>query len=97
MAILNLMKFNLGYKMKPIRQYPAYSPSDLLDKLMYLFNLKNEISFSKKFGFSPSHISKLRHKRTVISPNFLLRIHDISQISISELKKMMKDKRKYFS
>lgn len=83
--------------MKSVKEYPAYSPSDLLDKLMILFNLKNDLSFSKKFGFSPSHISKLRHKRTVISPNFLLRIHDISQISISELKKMMKDKRKYFS
>jgi hypothetical protein len=83
--------------MKTIKDYPAYSPSDLLDQLMTLFNLKNDLSFSKKFGFSPSHISKLRHKKTVISPNFLLRIHDTSQISISELKKMMKDKRKYFS
>ena len=83
--------------MKAMKDYPAYSPSDLLDKLMYLFNLKNDISFSKKFGFSASHISKLRHKKILISSNFLLRIHDISQISISELRKMMKDKRKYFS
>jgi hypothetical protein len=83
--------------LKVMKDYPAYSPSDLLDKLMYLFNLKNDISFSKKFGFSASHISKLRHKKILISSNFLLRIHDISQISISELRKMMKDKRKYFS
>lgn len=83
--------------MKVLKEYPAYSPSDLLDKLMYLFNLKNDVSFSKKFGFSASHISKLRHKKIHISPNFLLRIHDTTQISISELKKMMKDKRKYFS
>ncbi len=83
--------------MKTNKDYPAYSPSDLIDKLMILFNLKNDLSFSKKFGFSPSHISKLRHKKTVISPNFLLRIHDASQISIFELKKMLKDKRKYFS
>jgi hypothetical protein len=83
--------------MKTNKDYPAYSPSDLIDKLMILFNLKNDLSFSKKFGFSPSHISKLRHKKTVISPNFLLRIHDASQISIIELKKMLKDKRKYFS
>jgi len=83
--------------LKAMKDYPAYSPSDLLDKLMYLFNLKNDISFSKKFGFSASHISKLRHKKILISSNFLLRIHDISQISISELRKMMKDKRKYFS
>ena len=47
--------------LKVMKDYPAYSPSDLLDKLMYLFNLKNDISFSKKFGFSASHISKLRH------------------------------------
>ena len=83
--------------MKAVKVYPAYSPSDLLDKLIFLFNLKSDVSFSKKFRCSASHISKLRHKKTLISPNFLLRIHDVSQISISELRKMMKDKRKYFS
>ena len=30
--------------MKAVKVYPAYSPSDLLDKLMYLYNLKNNIS-----------------------------------------------------
>ena len=84
-------------KVKPIKNYPAYSPSDLLDELKTLLNLKNDLSFSKKFGFSPAHISKLRHKKAVVTPHFLLRIHDISQISISDHKKMMKDNRKFFS
>ena len=83
--------------MKPIKNYPAYSPSDLLDELKTLLNIKNDLSFSKKFGFSPAHISKLRHNKAVVTPHFLLRIHDISQISISDLKKMMKDNRKLFS
>jgi hypothetical protein len=87
----------MGIGMKPTKNYPAYSPSDLIDHLKALYNLKNDLSFSKTFGFSPAHISKLRHKKTIVSPHFLLRIHDISQISISDLKKMMKDNRKFFS
>jgi hypothetical protein len=83
-------------KVKPIKNYPAYSPSDLLDELKTLLNLKNDLSFSKKFGFSPCAISKLRHKKTVVTAHFLLRIHDISEIPIFELKKMMKDNRKFF-
>jgi hypothetical protein len=87
----------MGRGMKPSKDYPAYSPSDLIDNLKVLLNLKNDFSFSKKFGFSPAHISKLRHKKSVVSPDFLLRIHDVSEISIAELKKMMKDNRKFFS
>jgi hypothetical protein len=87
----------MGRGMKPSKDYPAYSPSDLIDHLKALYNLKNDLSFSKTFGFSPAHISKLRHKKTIVSPHFLLRIHDVSQISISDLKKMMKDNRKFFS
>ena len=59
--------------------------------------VSGESEFSEHWlGCSEGYMRKLRHKKTVVTAHFLLRIHDISEIPIFELKKMMKDNRKFF-
>ena len=44
-----------------------------------------------------SVISKIRHKAIPISAKNLLAIHDVSEISIKKLRKMMGDSREFFN
>jgi hypothetical protein len=83
--------------MIPSKTFKDYSPIHFLDELKQRFNLSTDASVCRIFDISPSTISKVRHQKMSVSPEIFLKIHDMTNIPIFELRKMMLDKRRYFS
>lgn len=78
-------------------QLQTYSPNILIDKLSGDLNCKNDAALAKRLQIPGSVISRLRHKKIAISAQILLRIHENTDLSIRELRKIMGDTRKLFS
>lgn len=73
------------------------NPSYLLDTLILRQKLRNDAELARALNIAPSVISKIRHSKTNISASLLLDIHEMTQISIRELRNLMGDtKEKYF-
>jgi hypothetical protein len=71
-------------------------PSNLLDALIEHFELKNDAALSRALYLSPPMISKLRTKTLQVSATVLVRMHDVTGLSIRELRALMGDNRRRF-
>ncbi len=78
---------------EPIR----YNPQEFIDGLIARLGVHSSSALAREVGLSPSVISKVRHQRLAISGEILLKIHEATEIPIRELRRMMGDRRKYFS
>jgi hypothetical protein len=78
-------------------QLQTYRPNTLIDKLAGDLNCKNDAALAKRLKIPGSVISRLRHKKIAISAQILLRIHENTEFSIRELRRIMGDTRKLFS
>jgi len=70
-----------------------YSPARLLDVLEAKLRLKNDAALSRLLGVEAPTISKIRHKRLRVGAALLLRMHEVSNLSIDELRALMGDRR----
>jgi hypothetical protein len=61
----------------------------LLDALLKQLQLKNDAALSRYLKVTPTLLSKMRHRVLQVSPAFLLRVHDVTNIPIVELRAMM--------
>lgn len=73
-----------------------YDPNTLLDRLIKLVGLKNDAALSKALEVAPPVISKIRHRRLPIGASMLIRMHEISDVSIKDLRALMGDRRTKF-
>jgi plasmid maintenance system antidote protein VapI len=69
----------------------AYDPNMLLDTLINKLKLKNDAALSRALEVDPPVISKIRHRRRGVGPALLIRMHEISNLSIKELRRLMGD------
>ncbi len=77
-------------------QNPIHSPSQalnnmagnnkLLDAVMAKLGLKNDAALSRALEVAPPVISKIRHGRLPVGATLLIRMHEITDIAIRELK-----------
>ena len=67
----------------------AYDPNNLLDSLIEKLHLKNDAALSRALEVAPPVISKIRHRTLPIGATILLRMHEVSEFSIRELKSLM--------
>ncbi len=74
----------------------SYDPNRLLDTLLEKMNLKNDAALSRMLEVAPPVISKIRHRRLPIGASLLIRMHEVSDISIRELRNLMGDRREKF-
>jgi hypothetical protein len=70
-----------------------YDPNRLLDFLIDKMRTKNDAGLSRQLGVAPPVISKIRHRRLPVGASMLIRMHEISDISIRELRNLMGDRR----
>nr|WP_315218240.1 hypothetical protein [uncultured Duganella sp.] len=70
-----------------------YDPNRLLDALLARLGLKNDAALSRLLGVEAPTISKIRHHRVRVGPAILLRMHEVSDLSIEELRSLMGDRR----
>lgn len=71
----------------------SYNPNHLLDTLLEKLALKNDAALSRKLEVAPPVISKIRHLRLPIGASLLIRMHEVTDMSIKELRELMGDRR----
>jgi len=74
----------------------SYDPNNLLDTLLKKMGLKNDAALSRALEVAPPVISKIRHRRLPVGASLLIRMHEVSQESIKDLRTLMGDRRDKF-
>lgn len=78
-------------KEKPPMQ-ADYDPNTLLDALIQKLELKNDAALARELEVAPPVISKIRHRTLRVGATMLIRMHQASELTISELRNLMGDK-----
>jgi len=73
-----------------------YDPNRLLDTLIEKLHLKNDAALSRALEVAPPVISKIRHNRLPVGASLLIRMHEVSDMSIRDLRYLMGDRRTKF-
>ena len=73
-----------------------YDPSRLLDTLRITLEAKNDAALARLLGLSPPVISKVRHQQIPVGASVLIRLHEVTGMSIAHLRALMGDRRKQF-
>jgi len=72
----------------PLNHFPG-DPNILLDALIEKLNLKNDAALSRLLEVAPPVISKLRHGALPIGPTMLIRMHEVSEMNIRDMRALM--------
>lgn len=64
----------------------SYNPAVLLDEVTDLLNLKNDRALAMALNIGAPAICKIRSKHAAITPNILIRMHDLTRKSLDELR-----------
>jgi plasmid maintenance system antidote protein VapI len=67
---------------------PDYNPARLLDAMHERLNLKNDAAVARLLELPPAVVSKLRRRQASITAALLVRMHDITGWSISDLREL---------
>jgi plasmid maintenance system antidote protein VapI len=73
-----------------------YNPGNLLDALIERLSLKNDAALARALEVAPPLISKLRHKNLPVGGAILIRMHEVSGLSVRQLRMLMGDRRQKF-
>lgn len=73
-----------------------YNPNRLLDTLLENLQLKNDAALSRALDMGATVISKIRHHRVPVGASLLIRMHEVSDLSIRDLRYLMGDRRQKF-
>jgi hypothetical protein len=79
---------------KTLPPVAVYNPDNLLDAIIAKLKLKNDAALSRALKVAPPVISKIRHRTLPIGATILLRMHDVSDFSIRELRALMASPKK---
>lgn len=71
----------------------TYDPNRLLDTLRERMHLKNDAALSRALEVAPPVISKIRHRTLPVGASLLIRMHEVTQLSIRDLRDLMGDRR----
>ena len=63
----------------------------LLDHLIKRYELKNSRALADLLGMTQGGISKLRYKTNQVSPDFILRVYDKTDLSIEQIRELIKE------
>lgn len=72
------------------------NPNKLLDHLIGTLRLKNDAALARALEVAPPVISKIRHGRLPVGATILIAAHELTEQPISELRKVMGDRRAKF-
>jgi hypothetical protein len=75
---------------------PKYDPNRLIDALLDRMQLKNDAALCRALRVQPALISKIRHRRMPVGASILVRMHEMSGLSVPQLRALMGDRRSVF-
>ncbi len=70
-----------------------HNPGALLDALIQYLHLKNDAALGRALEVQAPIISKIRSRRAPVSAAMLIRMHEVSNLSIRDLRFLMDDYR----
>ena len=73
-----------------------YDPNHLLDVMLDRLKLKNDAALSRMLEVAPPVISKIRHRRLPVGASMLIRLHEVSDLSVAELRELLGDRRQKY-
>lgn len=76
-----------------VSNHRQYNPDHLLSTLIGKLNLKNDAALSRALEVAPPVISKIRHRRLPVGASLLIRMHEVTDLSIKDLRELMGDRR----
>ena len=71
----------------------SYDPNRLLDALKDMLRLDSDLALSHVLEVPPPVISQIRHRGYPVGPSILIRMHDVTSLSVRELRTIMGDRR----
>ena len=71
----------------------TFNPNYLLDNLLGKMQLKNDAALSRMLEVGPPVISKIRHGCLPVGASLLIRMHEVTGMSIRDLRDLMGDRR----
>lgn len=74
----------------------SYNPGQLFDSTIARLRLRNDRDLSRQLQVAAPLLRKMRLRQLPISGVVLLRIHEITGISLPELRQLMGDRRRRF-
>ncbi len=69
----------------------AHTQHRLLDAVAQQLGAKNDAALSRLLGVAPPQLSKIRRGRLPVGATMLLRLHEMTDMSIRELRALMDD------
>lgn len=75
---------------------PEYDPDRLLNAMLEKLQLKNDAALSRALEVAPPVISKVRHRRLPVGASLLIRMHEVSDLSVPQLRELLGDRRQKF-
>lgn len=70
-----------------------YNPALLLDSLLRKFRLSNDKALARLIGVTPSLISKIRTGKNQVSAGMLIRVTEIADVGISDIRALIGERR----
>jgi plasmid maintenance system antidote protein VapI len=80
----------------PQTSQAGYDPNHLLDAMLEKLKLKNDAALSRALEVAPPVISKIRHRRLPVGASMLIRMHEVSDLSVAELRDLLGDRRQKY-
>lgn len=77
----------------PQTSQAGYDPNHLLDAMLQRLQLKNDAALARALEVAPPVISKIRHRRLPVGASMLIRMHEVSNLSVAELRDLLGDRR----
>lgn len=87
-----------GYRMETTSASAlhSYNPDNLLNALIEKLGLKNDAALARLLEVAPPILSKIRHRRLPVGAALLIRMHEVSNMPIRELRDLMGDRRQKY-
>jgi hypothetical protein len=77
----------------PLTSQPRYDSNNLLDAMLEKLQLKNGAALSRALEVAPPVISKIRHRRLPVGASILIRMHELSDLCVAELRELLGGRR----
>ena len=81
---------------RPIETQPGYDPDRLLDAMLEKLQLKNDAALCRALEVAPPVISKIRHRRLPVGASMLIRMHEVTDMSVAQLREILGDRRQKY-
>lgn len=72
----------------------TYNPGLLLDAVRARLSLDSDLALAEALDVPPSVISQIRYRNYPVGPSLLIAMHDLTSMSVAELREIMHDRRK---